>query len=352
MKTDKSDKKGAFRDVKKKIERRNMSTQLLVSVKDITTEIINLHSEIKGLFIGSLERAIRIGELLFQEKKAIPHGKFLSWIEKELPFKTRTAQNYMEVYKNREWANTQLLAYSDNHRELNSVYLMLKEGKKEEKELQSEKAREDLRQKGKDYIPGEEIKVIQGDFREITKQFPDNYFDHILTDPPYPGEYLPLWSDLGRIANRILKPSGFLIAYSGQFYLDKVMSMLSEHLEYYWLIVILHTLRTDIIQKNIGNYLRTILIFQKPPIQKQEKYITDLIPATPKQKELHSWQQTENGMNELLDKFTHIGDLILDPFAGSGTTLVSCRKNKRRCIGIEIEKRNVEIIKGRLVIVG
>ena len=42
------------------------------------------------------------------------------------------------------------------------------------------------------------------------------------------------------------------------------------------------------------------------------------------------------------------GDLILDPFAGSGTTGRACKDLGRRCILIEIEERYVEIAAGRL----
>lgn len=42
------------------------------------------------------------------------------------------------------------------------------------------------------------------------------------------------------------------------------------------------------------------------------------------------------------------GDLILDPFAGTGTTLVTAKQLNRRSIGLEIDPKNVECITNRL----
>ena len=40
---------------------------------------------------------------------------------------------------------------------------------------------------------------------------------------------------------------------------------------------------------------------------------------------------------------TNLGDLVLDPFGGGGTTYAVCEKEKRRWIGMEIGKTKVII---------
>jgi len=45
---------------------------------------------------------------------------------------------------------------------------------------------------------------------------------------------------------------------------------------------------------------------------------------------------------------TQIGDTVFDPFAGTGTMLVTAYQLKRKSIGIEIDPKNVEMISSRL----
>lgn len=45
---------------------------------------------------------------------------------------------------------------------------------------------------------------------------------------------------------------------------------------------------------------------------------------------------------------TDEGDWVLDPFAGSGTTLLVANNHRRNAIGIDIDPRNVSIVQERL----
>jgi tRNA1(Val) A37 N6-methylase TrmN6 len=62
----------------------------------------------------------------------------------------------------------------------------------------------------------------------------DKQFDFIVTDPPYPKEFLPLYETLAHRANDWLKDGGLLVAMCGQSYLHEIYALLSKHLTYYW----------------------------------------------------------------------------------------------------------------------
>jgi len=46
--------------------------------------------------------------------------------------------------------------------------------------------------------------------------------------------------------------------------------------------------------------------------------------------------------------FSYVGDSVLDPFAGSGTTLIEAINHQRKAYGLEIDKSYVEIAKERI----
>jgi site-specific DNA-methyltransferase (adenine-specific) len=62
----------------------------------------------------------------------------------------------------------------------------------------------------------------------------------------------------------------------------------------------------------------------------------------------HPTTKPEPLMTELVSLFTDPGETILDPFMGSGTTLVAAKRLGRKAIGIEIDERYCEIAAERL----
>jgi len=63
---------------------------------------------------------------------------------------------------------------------------------------------------------------------------------------------------------------------------------------------------------------------------------------------LHPTQKPVALMEYLIRTYTNEGDFILDPFLGSGTTLVAAKKLGRKAVGIEISEQYCALVKERL----
>ena len=63
---------------------------------------------------------------------------------------------------------------------------------------------------------------------------------------------------------------------------------------------------------------------------------------------LHQYQKPMTLYRNLIEDCSFDGEVILDPFLGSGTTLVCAKNLGRKCIGIEIEERYCQIAVQRL----
>ena len=78
-----------------------MKTLALSIVQDSVEEINQLHAELNDLAKGSIEKAIRIGELLRQQRAQCKHGEWLPWLETNVQFSRKTADRYQHLYHQR-----------------------------------------------------------------------------------------------------------------------------------------------------------------------------------------------------------------------------------------------------------
>lgn len=57
-------------------------------------------------------------------------------------------------------------------------------------------------------------------------------------------------------------------------------------------------------------------------------------------------------IENMIENSTNEGDIVLDPFMGSGTTGVACKKLNRNFIGIEIDDKYFNIANERITSTG
>ena len=234
---------------------------------------------------------------------------------------------------------------SAGNKSINEAY---KEIKKEEKKSDIASSREKRAKDAQEKKTTLQVDFRLGDFRDILSDIPDASVDLMLTDPPYPEEFLPLWEDLSKFAKRVLKPKRFLIAYSGQLHLNKVYELLSKHLDYYWTFTLLHHGGHQLINaRNIFCNWKPLLVFQNG-IKKIDIPIDDIVKGSGREKDDHDWQQGELELKQLIEQFTVENEIILDPFAGSGTVLSMSKKLNRVSIGAEINEEDYWIAYNKL----
>lgn len=224
-----------------------------------------------------------------------------------------------------------------------SINQAYQEIKKAEKKEEKEQQRKVLAEKGaKKEV---EIDFRLGDFEEVFTDLQDGSVDCIITDPPYPYEFIEVWSKLSRFAKRVLKPNGYCIAYSGQMHLPEVIKRMNEYLDYYWTFAVYHEGQTQIVNGvNLMCRWKPVLIFQNGK-KKLGNTFQDYFISEQREKKGHDWQQSKSGVGYLIEMFTKPNDLILEPFAGSGTTIIAAKEKNRRVIGAEIDQQTYNIAK-------
>jgi site-specific DNA-methyltransferase (adenine-specific) len=61
-----------------------------------------------------------------------------------------------------------------------------------------------------------------------------------------------------------------------------------------------------------------------------------------------AWQKPERLLERIILPCTDPGDLVVDPFLGTGTTWVVCKKYRRKFFGMDVDKRMIEFALHRI----
>ena len=222
------------------------------------------------------------------------------------------------------------------------------------------------------YTNGEQT-IYLGDCLEYIKILPDKSFDLVLTDPPYNQSFAGKGSlakkyeyrkkEIREISNfnpeqflEIIKPK--LKIFNAYIWTSK--NLLKNYIEfaennnYNWNLLIWHKVNpipaynnTYLPDVEFCIFIRETGAFWQKGLgyEMYRKVMSDNVANNsfghPTQK--HLWM-----MAKMLKISSKEGDTILDPFMGSGTTLVAAKQLGRKATGIEISEKYCEIAKQRL----
>ena len=186
---------------------------------------------------------------------------------------------------------------------------------------------------------GTRLDLRVGDFRDTLTDLTD--VDAIITDPPYPREYLPLLTDLTEWASKVLAPGGVMAVMFGQSYLPEAIARLSSGpLPYLWTMAYLTPggQAVQVWDRKVNTFWKPILIYGTTP-----EWFGDVCKseANDNDKNHHHWGQSVTGMTDLVQRLVKPGSHIVDPFTGAGTTALAALANGCHFTGADIDADHI-----------
>jgi hypothetical protein len=199
------------------------------------------------------------------------------------------------------------------------------------------------------YYQDEWTTIYCADCREVLPTL--GQLELILTDPPYPSEFFESWRTLAEYSFDILKDGASLVTLLGHYQLPDVIGLFSQtRLRYWWIAGMRQTSITRMIGKNVNINWKPALWYVRGKLRRDisTAWPQDMITPRKPEKSLHPGQQAESWFSHWIEQLTLPGEIVIDPFMGSGTTLVAAKELKRKSIGMEIDEKYCKIAVDRL----
>lgn len=209
-------------------------------------------------------------------------------------------------------------------------------------------------------------RIINDDCMNILRKLPDKSIDLIITDPPYELDQLGGVgkSGLGQRAKtmrdsikfvsdgfdyekvfqefkRICKPLNLYIFCSNK-QITKIMSYFEK--DYPTTLLVWHKTNAIPLANHTYQSNAEFIVcvrdekstFNNIGVEKQSKIISMPYPVGYR---IHPTQKPVPLVQRLLEIKSNEGDIVLDPFSGSGTTAIACHRMKRKFICIEKDEK-------------
>jgi DNA modification methylase len=203
--------------------------------------------------------------------------------------------------------------------------------------------------------------ITHGDCIQAMRQMPANSVDFILTDPPYLVNYRDrsgrtIQNDANADwvkpamaeAYRVLKQNRVAIMFYGWTKIDVFFDA--------WKEVGFQPVGHIVFRKTYGSKSRFLryhheqaylLAKGRPPLPKQP--LADVIEMPYSGNNLHPTQKPVAALVPLVRSFSLPGELVFDPFAGSGSSCAAALLTGRKYLGVEMDSEYFQQASARLV---
>lgn len=234
--------------------------------------------------------------------------------------------------------------------------------------------------------------ILQGDCLAVIPRLPSTHFDGVITSPPYnfggdpnhgKGElygaygddltrddWLGMIGELFRGLDRVVKPNGtvcLVVSYSSK---DAILPYdMVTYIHSMWKWTLVETIAwvknsstpLNTSPRNLSRRMELVLVFARKTEtdtfvtnkakgvvtngQQFYRYTPNVIEARNRDRHpniKHSATFSKELVKKLMDIYYPKGSVVLDPFVGVGTTVVSAMEQGRQAVGIEVDSGYVE----------
>ncbi len=201
--------------------------------------------------------------------------------------------------------------------------------------------------------------IVNGDCLRILPQLDAGSVDFVLTDPPYLVRYKDrsgrtIQNDNApRVLNaftdvyRILKPNSLCVSFYGWNRVDAFFAA--------WRAAGFTPVGHIVFSKTYASAQRFVryqhesaYVLAKGRPEMPAAPISDLLPWHYSGNHGHPTEKSVDTLRPIVETFSKPGDVVLDPFAGSGSSLITAALLGRQFIGIELEQKYCELARRRL----
>lgn len=224
----------------------------------------------------------------------------------------------------------------------------------------------------KPYYEDDHVTIYHGDCRDVADDIPPSSVDLLLTDPPYGMAFVSGWTAARATVRSDGVRQGIRVVRAGlndlrHTFADDMHALVFCHWEswpdFYDGLCHLFPIRNAVIWHKAGGgmgdlrheYAKDyeVILFgaRSRGREMRGKRVGAVISGITRvhhgDKE-HPTEKPVELLASLIERHTHQGQVVLDPFMGSGTTLRAAKDLGRKAIGIEIEERYCEIAARRM----
>ena len=211
-----------------------------------------------------------------------------------------------------------------------------------------------------------EIELLHGDCLELLQDIPNESVDMVLTDPPYGMNFqsdhrktkyekikgdsnLDWLDDFVNEIYRVSKPNTAHYVFCSFHHIDKFKRSIEKKFKVKNVLTwVKNNTSMGDLKGDFAPKTEFIIFFHKGRKLINGKRDPNVLEFKKTRNELHPTQKPVDMIEYMIGKFSDEGDLILDPFMGSGTTGIACLNTNRIFIGMELDETYFNIAKERI----